>query len=294
LIGHLYRYPHPHDSTQFVYVGQGMKRDVYHRKGNDGFGRRFKKRFPGVELPRPIREEIEVRNQLELNEIETIWMFQYHTWRGYEGGMNLTFPGSDDYKNLGRLSFELRTGIHAPEMYGVGGRIGGKIGGRKTASIPGHMARAGHISGRMNVENGHILALGLWSIESGHLRNLQLQNIGSKRTDEQRANISTSLKGANNPGWGKKLSTEHLAKISKANKGRVLSLETRAKMSAACKGRNISIACRKKLSAALKGITSHNRWHVKDSLSRHGTLVKAKPSPRCASCSEQSLVIAFA
>src|ERR1700676_2374815 len=100
MIGHLYRYPHPYDATRFIYCGQGAKRDVVHRRGTEGFGRRFKKAFLDVELPQPIREEVEVKDYLELNELETIWMFQYHTWRGYEGGMNLTFPGSDDYKRL--------------------------------------------------------------------------------------------------------------------------------------------------------------------------------------------------
>ena len=56
-----------------------------------------------MELPSPIREEVDVENQQELNELETIQMFQYHTWRGYRGGMNLTLPGSIDYKNVGIL-----------------------------------------------------------------------------------------------------------------------------------------------------------------------------------------------
>jgi hypothetical protein len=88
---------------------------------------------------------------LELNELETIWMFRYHTWRGYEGGMNFIVPGSADYKNLGKL--------------------GGAIGGQTNAKN-GHMAYmtslpqtkaaqsavgkvSGRIQGRKNAENGH-------------------------------------------------------------------------------------------------------------------------------------------
>jgi hypothetical protein len=104
MIGHLYRYPHPFDPTRFIYVGQGAKRDKNHRSGKQGFGLRFKKLFLGVDLPRPIREIVEIENQLELNELETIWMFRFHTWHGYEGGMNLTLPGSDDYKNMAVLA----------------------------------------------------------------------------------------------------------------------------------------------------------------------------------------------
>jgi len=130
MIGHLYRYPHPFDPTRFIYVGQGSKRDKDHRVGRSSFGRRFKNKFTGVELPQPIREEIEVQNWIELNELETIWMFQYHTWRFYKDGMNLSLPGSQDYKNTRAL---------VPlEALQRGGSKGGKI------------------SGRANVENGHL------------------------------------------------------------------------------------------------------------------------------------------
>ena len=95
MIGHLYRYPHPYDATKFIYCGQGEKRHNVHRSGVSSFGRRFKKLFPGIELPQPIREVVDVQDQLELNELETIWMFRYHTWRGL-GGMNIVFPGSQE------------------------------------------------------------------------------------------------------------------------------------------------------------------------------------------------------
>jgi hypothetical protein len=46
----------------------------------------------------------------------------------------------DEYTHLnasaaGKKAAELRVGIHAPEMRGVGGRKGGKIGGAKTAEL---------------------------------------------------------------------------------------------------------------------------------------------------------------
>jgi hypothetical protein len=147
LLGHLYRYPHPRDATKYIYSGQGAKRDAEHRRGRTSFGRRFKTRFPGAALPQPTREEVEVADQLELNELETISMFRYHTWHGYEDGMNLTLPGAQDYKNMGK----------------IGGRIGGPIGGRIV----------GRIQGRKNVENGNLARIqslgGRTHVESGHL-----------------------------------------------------------------------------------------------------------------------------
>jgi hypothetical protein len=153
----LYRYPHPHIEGKWIYVGQTLAkkrnaRDKSHRRGGLGFGANFKRRFPGIELPQPTREIVEVENQLELNGLEIVWMFQYHTWHGYEGGMNLTLPGSQDYKKISSL--------------------------------------AGNISGRMNVENGHLdrirklpqtiaasiengKRLGRWAVQSGLLARIR-------------------------------------------------------------------------------------------------------------------------
>jgi len=106
-------------------------------------------------LPQPIREEIEVQNQLELNELETIWMFRFHTWRGYPGGMNLMLAGSQDYKNLGRIS-----GRKAVEN-GHLARVR-SVSGRK-ARESGHLARiasrGGRTQGRKNAENGHLASI---------------------------------------------------------------------------------------------------------------------------------------
>jgi hypothetical protein len=188
MIGHLYRYPHPHDPTRFIYVGQGPKRDSKHRSGKEGFGRRFKKLFPADVLPQPIREQVEVKDQSELNELETVWMFQYHTWRGYNGGMNLTFPGSDDYKRLGMLggSISGQRNAESGRMSKIGktygpvngrkmvdsGRLlqvassGGKIGGTKSFRLYGNprtkegSIKGGRASGKKNAENGHMSSLG--------------------------------------------------------------------------------------------------------------------------------------
>lgn len=141
MIGTLYRYPHPQDPTRFIYVGQGPKRDGEHRSGRTSFGRRFKDVFPNDCLPEPIKEFVDILNQQELNELETIWMFRYHTWRGYLGGMNLTFPGSVDYKMVGSIScFE--TGQKAVEsgQLRAAALLGGRIQGKKNADN-GHMVR---------------------------------------------------------------------------------------------------------------------------------------------------------
>lgn len=127
----MYRYTDPTDSSKTLYVGQGPKRDYDHRSDRTSFGRRFNKRFPGVDLPQPIRWTVEVTDQLELNELETIAMFQFHSWRGYEGGMNLMLPGSTDYKNLGRFTMSLLTA----EEKSARGRKAGAIGGLKGGPI---------------------------------------------------------------------------------------------------------------------------------------------------------------
>jgi hypothetical protein len=189
MIGYLYRYPHPHDLTKFIYCGQKTgktDRDKQHRYGYVGFGKRFKKTFPGVELPRPIIEEVEVSSQLELNELETIWMFQYHTWRGYEGGMNLSFPGSADYKNMGEIIGPIRgrknveSGQFASIKTFESCSKGGRISGQKSAES-GTLARVRNLpqtkegqrrAGRKAVESGSLLRAarlsGLKAVENGH------------------------------------------------------------------------------------------------------------------------------
>lgn len=212
MIGVLYRYPHPHDSSKFIYVGQGPNRDKDHRSSRSPFGKRFFKKYLNTELPQPIKEEIEVSNQTELNEEETIWMFRYHTWKGYLDGENKSLPGSDDYKRMGALGCSLggqiQGAVHAKNRTGVCGRSPeniledarkggiqvniihpnqasengykshrlypdlafrrGKLGGAKTASIPGHMAKAGRIGGRVGGRiGGKISACLQWVVRRG-------------------------------------------------------------------------------------------------------------------------------
>jgi hypothetical protein len=206
MIGHLYRYPHPCDQTKFIYCGQGAKRDAKHRYGRSSFGRRFKKLFPDVDLPQPIREQVEVSGQLELNELETIWMFRFHTWRGYPDGMNLTLPGSDDYKAMANLGASLGGKSQSREAKVIGGRIQGSIQGRKNVEsgqiqslgriygrievksgllerirTPEHQSKAAAEAGRKALESGQIQALGRKqglisgrkAVESGHLSRIQ-------------------------------------------------------------------------------------------------------------------------
>lgn len=161
MIGTLYRYSHPHDPTRFIYVGQGPRRDRQHRSGQGSFGRRFKKLFPDDILPEPIKEQIEVSNQLELNEEETIWMFRYHTWRGYPDGMNLVIPGSQDYKEVGRIqgliNAKNKTGVcgRSFEKMSEDGRLGGLVGGKKNVES-GHIRNVGLNQGKKNVESGFL------------------------------------------------------------------------------------------------------------------------------------------
>lgn len=164
MIGTLYRYSHPQDSTKFIYVGQGSSRDKEHRSGRIGFGRRFKKRFLGMALPEPIKETINVSDQFELNEEEIIWMFRYRTWHGYPAGMNLTLPIFDDYKNLGKLSGS----IQGPKNVENGHmeRMRKKITPEMWVEIH---RKGGLVTGNNNIKTGHIQRLGRENIKSGRL-----------------------------------------------------------------------------------------------------------------------------
>lgn len=156
MIGVLYRYPHPNDSSKFIYVGQTQhidkpeKRDRQHRGGRSTFGRRFKKKFPDVELPQPILERVEACSQLELNEMEIIWMFRYHTWRGYPDGMNIVLPGTQDYKAAAILGGQANVdsghiqALGRKQVINIRG-LGGKVSGKNV--------------GRRNVESGQMASI---------------------------------------------------------------------------------------------------------------------------------------
>jgi hypothetical protein len=174
MIGHLYRYPHPQDPTRFIYVGQGAKRDPIHRRGISSFGRRFKRLFPNVELPQPIREQIEVQNQADLNEEETIRMFLYHTWHGYPDGMNIGLPGIVDYSVLGRA--------------------GGPVSGRMNVES-GHMGKLGSLpqSRAARIKNG--LLLGSRAVNSGHIKILPALSAEWTKNNPEEARRNASVGG---------------------------------------------------------------------------------------------------
>ena len=183
----LYRYPHPEDPTRFIYVGQVWDtnrlqiRNEEHQSGLRGFGFRFKKKYPNVNLPSPICEFVEVFDQLELNELETIWMFRFHTWRGYPDGENLTLPGAIDYKDIaylggvvsGRLFVESGNASIFGKKWGQRSVENGQLARMRT---PEHQREAASARGRKNVQTGHIQALGREygrkNKESGFIQNL--------------------------------------------------------------------------------------------------------------------------
>jgi hypothetical protein len=72
--------------------------------GKSSFGRRFKRLFPDTPFPQPVRWEEPANNHLDANLAETVAMFKYHTWYGYPGGMNLTLPGSTDYRDISLIA----------------------------------------------------------------------------------------------------------------------------------------------------------------------------------------------
>lgn len=188
----IYKYPHPLEAGKWLYTGQTVNltaRDKRHHKATEGFGSRFKKMFPGVQLPKPDFQEVEVASHLEANFEETVAIFRNHTWYG-QGGMNVTLPGSSDYKNLGRMGGVIGGRKSAESGHMVRIRTpesltkGGLIQGRKNAES-GHMVRiqkigaslGGLINGRKNAESGQIQTLGKTNgfvqgrknVESGHL-----------------------------------------------------------------------------------------------------------------------------
>ena len=96
---HLYRYPHPFTQGRWLYVGQGAKRDSAHRSGQSSFGRRFKRLSPNT--PQPVRWQETASTRLDANLAETVTMPSMVP--EHPGGMNLTLPGSQDYKNAGYM-----------------------------------------------------------------------------------------------------------------------------------------------------------------------------------------------
>ena len=95
--------------------------------------------------------------------------------------------------------------------------------------------------------------------------------------EESRKKMSESLKGENNPNYGKTLSEDTRKKLSEANKGKVLSEETRRKISESNKGKNNPMygkthteGTRKKISENLKGKTHTEETRKKMSEAKKG------------------------
>lgn len=77
-------------------------------------------------------------------------------------------------------------------------------------------------------------------------------------SEETRKKRSESLKGENNPMFGKKLSEEHKKKISDSQKGRVFSEEHKQKISVSSKGKKYSEVTLEKMRSSKLG--EKNYW----------------------------------
>jgi hypothetical protein len=266
VLGTLYRYPHPLDAMKFIYVGQGAKRDRAHRRGKEGFGRRFKKEFPNTELPQPIRGEVEVIDNIHLNHLETAWMIVYRTWFGLTSGMNLRMPSSSDYKNLatlaGMVTHAKGVGIFAPEHLGKAGRALGSALGRRLKRekrgifAPDMLGRGG----RKTAENGQL----------ARTRELPQTKEGQRRAGRM-AGHRTKENGTGI------FAMTHEEKSAAGRAGGRKGGLIGGRIAGPVNGRK----------AVVSGqvfTLLHIRWHVNPN----------RGNPRCALCSEQGLVVAYA
>ena len=89
-------------------------------------------------------------------------------------------------------------------------------------------------------------------------------NKGKKFSEEHKKKIAESLKGENNPMYGKHPSEEAKKKISKANKGKKRSDEAKKKMSKAKKGHQVSSETRNKIAESKKGKYKGRHWKLVD------------------------------
>jgi hypothetical protein len=148
---YLYRYPDPTNPNRWIYVGQTRNkrhRDSHHRKGSTSFGRRFKVKFAGHQLPKPDYFEV-FENPQNANFSEVVNIFKLHTWRGY-GGMNLELPGFQNYAEFTKLAgaIAVQTG-QLLRVASLGGKIGGKIAG-KIAVETGQLKSVAHLGGKVS------------------------------------------------------------------------------------------------------------------------------------------------
>lgn len=156
----LYRYPHPSVLGQWIYVGQTnniIRRDGLHRYGKSSFGRRFIKLFPDTLLPK-----LEVFDGPFLDKQEADWaeiesMFKHHTWCGYPNGMNLTLPGSQNYKDMGSIGGRRMSRKDRVRIARLGGLVGGRKGGQATnATTEGRKGNGGRLGGKNQPHQIHV------------------------------------------------------------------------------------------------------------------------------------------
>ena len=98
----------------------------------------------------------------------------------------------------------------------------------------------------------------------------------SEQQDIVKSNLWLNLKpenGIDGATKGTKLSTEHKAKLSLANKGFIASKETRIKLSNAAKGKKLSAEHRAKISASHKGQSHSKEAKAKISASSKGKIL---------------------
>ena len=166
----LYRYPHPVIPDKWLYVGQTKNptlRDKRHRKADRGFGLRFRKQFGDIPIPAPVIFGEPLLNKSDADCAEVVAMFQYHTWYGYPGGMNLILPSSQDYTDVahlgGRRAVELGVGVHSLKWRGVGGRKTVELGvGVHSPEARARALMAARITGNINREK----KLGIYGLTS--------------------------------------------------------------------------------------------------------------------------------
>lgn len=242
----IYRYPHPFEDDKWLYTGQTTNlknRDVEHRKMRDGFGRLFKSTFPGVPLTLPDSHELEVESHLGANWEETVAIFRNHTWHA-EGGMNRTLPGSQDYLNLA------------------------KIGGKVTASLPGHLSKVGKIGGSIAAKKHKENGTGIFGLTTEQ----RIAN-GSKLGKLQVKN----KKGIFKPGFDKTLGPSIAGRKNAEKLGylRRIGIMSGKKKVESGEWDRIRLLPQTKEAQSKSGIKNcHKRWHVKRGL----------VSPTCSLC----------
>jgi hypothetical protein len=168
---YFYRYRHPLEQGKFVYVGQSKNpahRDVLHRSGEEGFGRRYKRKFGGMPLlPMDVGWHEPVIDELEAKVIEAEGMFRFHTWHSprWPSGMNEILPGKASYAEMGIVGArnqpreaKVRNGLRRGAQAIATGQLASiaSLGGAAAMAKMSHEAhvRGGRIGGkRMSKED---------------------------------------------------------------------------------------------------------------------------------------------